>query len=487
MTGTVIVRSGGKVVNTLVPNNNRVRHTTTITCIDAGLMNFQTVYTGDEVNKGGSKGKVTLRTDGITLGNGSPVKQLVPGPGIYMTPRDGQGTVVISLEPLRELEVTDGYDDITWTISDLGKPNETDQSAFIVVGGTGGLNAGDGICLRSRDGVNFVELNNKKPAQVGLLNVQAVQSAQIPGSGLAYFASNNIVNTSTFKRIGLENFWGVEGRTDTSGCGWCGDDLVYEGPNLSEDGTNNILDRQQAFPKIFYQSGNLLDVGTRSAIISFGSRARGTYAVTTASIYSYNQWPLDYQVPGAGNKIVVQSELSVENFAFRDATSDLVDYDWADWNCLAVGGLFTSTTASSSNQNVIYKSNRTAGAAGTWTQVYSDFTGSTGSIITSIAYGNDHWIACGFADTMWISTNTTTWTKSSTVRPGSNWRKIVYGDGRFVAVGSSGRISYTTDNGATWTAAQSGTTSTLQSVAFSPDLCRFVAVGDNRTIVSVKV
>jgi len=424
-------------------------------------------------------GRFQVVVGDYNIGNSNCVTRIVAGPGIYISPSNGQGVVTISLQPFRQPEVDDGWDDITWSISDLGNPNKSDQSAFIVVGGTGGLNAGDGLALRSRDGDNWVELNNRAPAAVGLLRVQAVQSSDIPGSGLAYWCPNNLVNTSTVQRIGLETYWGIEGRTTATTNSWWGDDLVYKGPNLSLDGASDIYDSGHSFQNLFYKSGDLLAVGSNSVLLSFGGRST-TYGVTTASIYYHNAWPLDYN-PSSTNFITVQQEAGIEDFGFQDATSNLDESTWSNWTILACGRYFG---AGNLNNNRIYKSDRTNGATGTWTQVYNVLDASD---MFSIAYGNGVWIACGEDDSIWTSTDTTTWTLKTSKRPGSVWRKIRYGAGRFVMVGDGGRISFSTDNGASWQFADSGTTADLKSVAYSPKLRKFVAVGDRRTIVTVKV
>ena len=55
-------------------------------------------------------------------------------------------------------------------------------------------------------------------------------------------------------------------------------------------------------------------------------------------------------------------------------------------------------------------------------------------------------------------------------------------DGTLMAVGYSGNVAYSTNDGATWTALDSGARSYLSSVAFEPD-GTLVAVGDNGVII----
>jgi hypothetical protein len=56
-----------------------------------------------------------------------------------------------------------------------------------------------------------------------------------------------------------------------------------------------------------------------------------------------------------------------------------------------------------------------------------------------------------------------------------------------MAVGEGGHITYTDDYTRTWQRSQSGTTSTLRSIAFSPKLCAFATVGDKRSLSTVQL
>jgi hypothetical protein len=471
LTGTVIVKDGGTVVGSFVPTNNRVRHIKELICADDGVLDFQTIYTGDELNKGGAKQSITLRTGDKTLGNIGDVKTIVAGPGIYITPRDGQGTVVISLEPIREIQPTDDYDYITYTISDVSNPNEHNLSAFYVVGGSGGINAGDGICLRSRDGVNFVELNNTRLPTTGLLNVTALQSDLIPGSGVTYFSASNFVNAQG-TGTDLTTKWGLDGRTDTVSCGWCTDDLVDNGPRYRVGG-NPITNRKQKFIGAYYNTGSIL---SNTLFLSYGVTDTDN---PTSSIYRFTGFPIDWTVYDSGTNpttVTVVEEQSFDRESFQNAATDLEEYSFADYTIVAASSDSVNDTGS------LWKSDRSGLNASTWTNVLT-----TSGIVFSVAYGNGIWVAVGDQDRIFTSTNATSWTENTTKRPGTIWYDIAYGEGYFIACGTRGRISYSKDNGSTWTASQSGTTSTLKSIAYGPDLCRFVAVGNNRSIVSVKV
>ncbi|WP_461257692.1 hypothetical protein [Treponema sp. R80B11-R83G3] len=103
--------------------------------------------------------------------------------------------------------------------------------------------------------------------------------------------------------------------------------------------------------------------------------------------------------------------------------------------------------------------------------------------VTSIAYGNNTFVAVGYGqDGGKIATST----------DGVNWKAVAdtkfttaiisigYGNGTFVAGGDYGKMAYSSDNGATWTAVEdstfgSNTNSSINAIAYGNST--FVAVG----------
>jgi hypothetical protein len=135
----------------------------------------------------------------------------------------------------------------------------------------------------------------------------------------------------------------------------------------------------------------------------------------------------------------------------------------------------------------ILLSNRYGLNTGTWSTVYSAGTPLYGS-----AYGNGRWVVVGEGNKVVTSSDGYTWTARSGSQRAANWNWVAYGNGTFVAVGGAiingqeiGTVMFSTDNGATWTTGNSGTKNTLSSVAYSPELNKFVAVGANGAIVTV--
>jgi len=135
----------------------------------------------------------------------------------------------------------------------------------------------------------------------------------------------------------------------------------------------------------------------------------------------------------------------------------------------------------------ILLSNRVGNNTGTWATVHS----ATQPLL-AVAYGNGHWVAAGNNNLVLTSSNGSTWTEKAGAVKGAQWTWAAYGNGTFVVVGGfinkgkdTGVVMFSTDNGATWTRGNAGGASHLQSVAYSPQLNVFVAVGTDGSLVSV--
>ena len=106
------------------------------------------------------------------------------------------------------------------------------------------------------------------------------------------------------------------------------------------------------------------------------------------------------------------------------------------------------------------------GGPTTWTVVGDSKFGSDN--IGAIAYGGGRFVAVGYSGRMAYSTNGTTWTAVSDSTFGiSAIQNIAYGNGRFIAGGGSGKMAYSTD-GASWSTVSTSTfgTSTIFSIAY---------------------
>ena len=95
----------------------------------------------------------------------------------------------------------------------------------------------------------------------------------------------------------------------------------------------------------------------------------------------------------------------------------------------------------------------------------------------AIAYGNGKYVAVGSSGYVTTSTNGTSWT--TPVRIGTeDWYSVTYGNGKFVAVGRKNAMMST--NGTSWTTYNNVSTSYLISVTFGNG--KFVMVGSSSYI-----
>lgn len=153
------------------------------------------------------------------------------------------------------------------------------------------------------------------------------------------------------------------------------------------------------------------------------------------------------------------------------------------------------TSSSTTDKGRILLSSRYGNEVSTWAEAYV-----ASQRLQGCAFGNNTWIAVGRNNLVVRTTDGVNWTELSGAVPGARWKWLTFGGGRFVAVGFNtvpdpenpavdiqvGAVMYSDDDGLTWTSVNSGTKNQLSSVAYSPELNVFVAVGDNGTVVSVK-
>jgi len=109
-----------------------------------------------------------------------------------------------------------------------------------------------------------------------------------------------------------------------------------------------------------------------------------------------------------------------------------------------------------------------------WTTRTSGF-GSTA--IYSVTYGDGLYVAVGDSGKLTTSTDGTTWTTRTSGFGSTAIYSVTYGDGLYVAVGDSGKLTTSTD-GTTWTTRTSGFGSTsILGVGYGDGL--YVAVGES--------
>jgi hypothetical protein len=100
--------------------------------------------------------------------------------------------------------------------------------------------------------------------------------------------------------------------------------------------------------------------------------------------------------------------------------------------------------------------------------------------LASVTYGNGRWVAVGTSGTTLSSIDGVDW-KLAPALTQQSLNRVIYGDDKFVAVGSSGTILIS-QNGLDWTVTQDGDPRTLFGVAFGEG--SFVAVGEQGAIMT---
>lgn len=100
-----------------------------------------------------------------------------------------------------------------------------------------------------------------------------------------------------------------------------------------------------------------------------------------------------------------------------------------------------------------------------------------------IAFGNGTFVIVyedGTTNAIATSPDGLTWTERVTpAGTGGSWQDVTFGNGRFVSVGWSGNVMYSTDNGQTWTQSSAASNTDWNSVTYGSGL--FVAVADTGT------
>jgi len=225
------------------------------------------------------------------------------------------------------------------------------------------------------------------------------------------------------------------------------------------------------------------------------------YTGINAIAYGNNRWV----AVGSQGKMAYSADNGVTWTAVADSkfgTSDIKAVAYGNNRFVAVGG--SGKMAYSANGE-----SWTAVADSTiWDYNYT-FNNAPNTIkagIQAIAYGNNRFVAVGSYGKMAYSANGETWTA---VADSTIWQKgtyysggsqvysdingIAYGNGKWVAVGGEGKMAYSTDNGVTWTAVADSTiwqytysgstyTSNIGDIAYGNG--RFVAVGGSKMAYS---
>ncbi|MCL2763039.1 MAG: hypothetical protein FWD36_07545 [Treponema sp.] len=146
-----------------------------------------------------------------------------------------------------------------------------------------------------------------------------------------------------------------------------------------------------------------------------------------------------------GNTVIVNNNnsTSIEG-NFNISNWDGITYANGTW--LAVGRSdYSWGSTNTSSGRIAYSTN---GVEWTVLSVGTAINGNS-KYWSDVIYANDRWVAVGTSGRMTNSVNATSWV-TPYFEGSANWNKITYGNNRFVVVGDEGRMAYSPD-GLFWT------------------------------------
>ena len=268
---------------------------------------------------------------------------------------------------------------------------------------------------------------------------------------------------------------------------------TYSAVNVSADATdwsiNQLANQEQSITDLIYAGGSYVITTNNNAtpiLISDDGvtwSSTGTFNVPVELLNNIIYQNLIYVA--VGQNIVTSSDLAswTERYAFTNGLTNIFN-----GVCYASTAGFTGYIAIGLGQQVIDDNAvnvaiiYTSTDAYTWTQV--SFT-ATILGFNSIAANSQTIVAVGDDGIIYTSFNGTTWfVQSSTVA--STLNHIIWDNynNRFVAVGDNGTILTGTTNGVTWTNQTSGVSTTLESVVWNNTALQYVVVGLDNTILT---
>ena len=162
-------------------------------------------------------------------------------------------------------------------------------------------------------------------------------------------------------------------------------------------------------------------------------------------------------------------------FTYNGNTATFIQTNGATYGTATVSGNTMTIVTSSGGTSTWTKDSGSGGGGNslTWTAVADSKFGS--SDIMAIAYGNNNFVAVGESGKITYSNDGITWNAVSNSTSTSIFRAIAYGSDKFVAGGGGGKMAYSND-GITWNAVSNSTfTNNINAIAYGGN--KFVAVG----------
>lgn len=211
-----------------------------------------------------------------------------------------------------------------------------------------------------------------------------------------------------------------------------------------------------------------------------GSSFRGYYSTDGTSWTNINVAGEGYYVTGAGSHHIMT--LSGSQFF-------LTSTDAITWTQRTIPNSNSTTGyVSFDGTNYIFGLSNVAGTSvyittnfTTWTT--SGFSGNTNTMpnVNTLVYGNGNFVGISGSGRVTYSQDFTTWS-NATVRANTVFRGLSYGNGTWVAVGDGGAISTSTDI-TTWTSRTSNTTNDLYvSLYVNGFTNKYIVAGQSNTL-----
>lgn len=449
---------------------------------NVGQMKLQATYTGDHefggrVNDSFVSHIADANGNGATSSMIGTVNKIVAGPGIYISPSDGYGTVMISTQPISDPQIARILD-LTWTVTEYSTSTNTprlkygDESMFVAVGQ-------QGINIYSDDAETWADMGPVNQATISggavqIINITSLQSDRFADDGTLYYAVERGQYYSSGVPTGnyyVSTLWGRLGYKDDNNV-FVSDSVFNAGNRITYNGAD-IEDFVNAH-EFFYTS----DFSTQGL----------TFDDALSIICCRNRI---YSVPGIACNEDTFSTTVPASLEWSTSTND-------SYYGVAIDQSYQYAVSIDFNNGRVIRSVRVGNNPQGWSQVYK--TSGSSVNLSDIAftddpaaYPNPQWMVVGRNDTILTNNlaqaSSGAWVQRTTgikdkVGNKAQWTSVTCGLGRWVAVGGSGIAAYS-DDGVTWTRITTGTTETLWRVRYSPALNVFVAVGENRTIVTI--
>jgi hypothetical protein len=214
-----------------------------------------------------------------------------------------------------------------------------------------------------------------------------------------------------------------------------------------------------------------------------GDTFSGTYTYSGNNATLYEPGEPSFTAVIAGNNLTLILEDGTSLTLTRGGHTHTYSSTWSSnatqhWHeCTAGDGATSNVGNHSGNPCTVCGYSSGGGGNATWTEVANSTFDTSG--IQDIAYADGKFVAVGSSGKMATSPDGKTWTPvtNSTFGTSNGIGTIIYGGGKFVAGGSSGKMAYSSD-GVNWTAADS----TFNSINYDSPRVHGIAYGNGKYV-----